>query len=81
MLNLSLVNKLSDISFCDKQCSNVNDNEFKSKLINYIQDNLNVNIIDRIYVNMVNQSINYYHKRVIILIIFVKKIGILGKII
>lgn len=51
-LNLSLVNKLSDISFCDKQCSNVNDNEFKSKLINYIQDILNINIIDRIYVTI-----------------------------
>lgn len=49
---LTLVNKLSDISFCDKQCSNVNDNEFKSKLINYIQDKLGVNIIEKQYVNL-----------------------------
>lgn len=47
--NLSLIEKLSDISFCDKQCSNVNDDSTKDKIISYIQDKLNVNIIDRIY--------------------------------
>lgn len=49
MLNLSLSDKLKDISFCDKQCSNVNDNSTKDKIITYIQDNLGVNVIDRMY--------------------------------
>lgn len=49
---LSLVNKLSDISFCDKQCSNINDDTFKSKIINHIQDNLKINIIERQYVTI-----------------------------
>lgn len=49
MLDLSLSNKLMDISFCDKQCSNVNDNSTKDKIITYIQDNLGVNVIDRMY--------------------------------
>jgi hypothetical protein len=30
---LTLVNVLSDISFCDKQCSNVNDNTVKNNII------------------------------------------------
>lgn len=47
--NISLQEKLSDISFCDKQCSNVNDNTTKDKIISYIQDKLKINIIDRIY--------------------------------
>ena len=32
--NLSLLEKLSDISFCDKQCSNVNNDSTKD--MNYI---------------------------------------------
>ena len=47
--NISLLENLSDISFCDKQCSNVNNDSTKDKIISYIQDKLNVNIIDRIY--------------------------------
>ncbi len=49
---LSLIGKLSDISFCDKQCSNVNDNGVKAELIKQIDENYGINVIDRIYVNL-----------------------------
>lgn len=49
---LSLVDKLSDISFCDKQCSNVNDNVFKSKLLEFLDERYGINVIDRLFVNL-----------------------------
>lgn len=50
--DLTLVGKLSDISFCDKQCSNVNDNSFKSKMIELLDTQYGINVIDRLYVNL-----------------------------
>ena len=47
-----MVDKLSDISFCDKQCSNVNDNVFKSKLLEFIDERYGINVIDRLFVNL-----------------------------
>ena len=47
---LSLVDKLSDISFCDQQCSNVNNNIFKQKLLEFISEKYDINVIDRLFV-------------------------------
>jgi hypothetical protein len=62
---LTLVNNLSDISFCDKQCSNVNNNEFKSTLLKHIDEKFEINVIDRLYnfirPNMVNNVLYHQH--------------------
>lgn len=50
VLKLTLKDSLSNISFCDKQCSNLNNNKAKELLVNYIQDTYNLKIIDRSYV-------------------------------
>lgn len=50
VLKLTLKDSLSNISFCDKQCSNLNNNKAKETLINYVQDTYNLKIIDRSYV-------------------------------
>lgn len=50
VLKLTLKDSLSNISFCDKQCSNLNNNKAKETLVNYIQDKYNLKIIDRSYV-------------------------------
>jgi hypothetical protein len=46
---LSLVDKLSDISFCDKQCSNVNDNAFKGGLLNFLDKRYGVQTVNRAF--------------------------------
>ena len=50
VLKLTLKDSLSNISFCDKQCSNLNNNKAKESLVDYIQDTYNIKIIDRTYV-------------------------------
>ena len=47
---LSLEGKLSDISFCDKKCSNVNNNDFKEEFIRFIDDKYNIKVVDKLYV-------------------------------
>ena len=37
---LILKNNISTISFCDKRCNNVNNNQFKEQLIELIDSNL-----------------------------------------
>ena len=46
---LSLVNNLSPISFCDKQCSNVNNDEFKSNILKLIDEKFNIDVIGNAY--------------------------------
>ena len=46
----TLRDSLSNISFCDKQCSNLNNNKAKEDLINYIERKYPIKIIDRGYV-------------------------------
>ena len=46
--SLSLVGKLSDISFCDKKCSNVNNNEFKEDFIRMIDENYDIRVVDKL---------------------------------
>jgi hypothetical protein len=53
---LSLVDKLSDISFCDKKCSNVNNNEFKEDFIRMIDEKYDIKVVDKLYV-FLNPSI------------------------
>lgn len=47
---ISLADTLSNISFCDKQCSNLNNNIAKDKLIKHIENTHNMQIISRQYV-------------------------------
>jgi hypothetical protein len=47
---LSLLNVLSDISFCDKQCSNINDNTVKDNIINHIESKFGIQIIEKSFV-------------------------------
>lgn len=49
-LNLSLKDSLSNISFCDKQCSNLNNNKAKEELINFVQNKFKIEIIKKSYV-------------------------------
>ena len=53
---LSLVDTLSDISFCDKKCSNVNKNEFKEEFIRMIDEKYDIRVVDKPYV-FLNPSI------------------------
>ena len=53
---LSLVGKLSDISFCDKKCSNVNNNDFKEDFIRMIDEKYDIRVVDKIY-SFLNPSI------------------------
>ena len=46
----TLRNSLSNISFCDKQCSNLNNNKSKEDMIRYIEQKYPFKIIDRGYV-------------------------------
>lgn len=46
----TLRDSLSNISFCDKQCSNLNNNKAKEDMIHYIEKKFPVKIIDRQYV-------------------------------
>ena len=47
---ISLADTLSNISFCDKQCSNLNNNVAKDKLIKHIENTHNMQIISRQFV-------------------------------
>ena len=49
-------NILSKISFCDKQCSNVNDNKIKSQIIQDIDSKYGIQIVTRDY-NIINPNI------------------------
>jgi hypothetical protein len=49
-------NVLSKISFCDKQCSNVNDNKFKAQTIQNIDSKYKIQIVTRDY-NILNPNI------------------------
>ena len=40
---------LSKISFCDKQCSNINDNKVKSQIIQYLETKYNIQAVSRDY--------------------------------
>lgn len=46
----TLRDSLSNISFCDKQCSNLNNNKAKEDMINYIERKYPIKTIDRGYV-------------------------------
>jgi hypothetical protein len=54
----SLKNSLSTISFCDKECYNLNQNTTKDKLIRYIECKYPIKIIDKQYV-IINPRILY----------------------
>ena len=47
---------LSKISFCDKQCSNVNDNKTKGQIIQDIDKKYGIQIVTRDY-NIINPNI------------------------
>ena len=49
-------NILSQISFCDKQCSNVNDNKVKAQIVDIIDKTYGIQIISKDY-NLVNPNI------------------------
>lgn len=49
---LTLKNSLSKISFCDKECYNINHNRTKEAILNYIQETHKIQVIDRQYVNL-----------------------------
>ena len=47
---------LSKISFCDKQCSNVNDNKFKAQIIQNLDSKYKIQVVTRDY-NILNPNI------------------------
>ena len=49
-------NVLSKISFCDKQCSNVNDNKFKSQIIENLDKKYRIQVVARDY-NILNPNL------------------------
>lgn len=49
---LSLKNSLSQISFCDRECYNINNDYTKESIINYVQNRHKIRIIDRQYVTL-----------------------------
>ena len=49
-------NVLSKISFCDKQCSNVNDNKFKAQVIQNLDTKYKIQVVTRDY-NILNPNI------------------------
>ena len=49
-------NILSKISFCDKQCSNVNDNKVKAQIVDIIDKQYGIQIVSRDY-NILNPNI------------------------
>jgi hypothetical protein len=64
---LTLVNVLSDISFCDKQCSNVNDNTVKNNIITHIESKFEIQIIEKSFVVLNPHIIKNvsYHQHII----------------
>jgi hypothetical protein len=51
-INITLIDKLMDISFCDKKCSNVNDNETKGHIIEYLDSMYDIQIFNKQYTNL-----------------------------
>ena len=51
-----LESALNDISFCDKKCSNLNNNSLKEKLISYLKTKYNINVVDKLF-NYLNPAI------------------------
>lgn len=49
---LTLKNSLSQISFCDRECYNINSDRTKEAIINYVQNKHKIRIIDRQYVTL-----------------------------
>ena len=49
-------NVLSKISFCDKQCSNVNDNKFKAQIIENLDKKYRIQVVSRDY-NILNPNL------------------------
>lgn len=60
-------NILAKISFCDKQCSNVNDNKVKAAVVKYLESQHNIQIIARDFtiINPTNLRIVSYHQHVL----------------
>lgn len=51
-INLTLENSLNKISFCDKECFNINNNQTKDNIISYVQSKFKIKIIEREYVSL-----------------------------
>ena len=49
---LSLKNSLAKISFCDKECFNVNNNKTKEQILKHITKSFGIQVIDKQYVNI-----------------------------
>ena len=60
-------NILSKISFCDKECSNVNDNKVKSAIIEKLNSKFNIQVVNRDYclINPNNLRIVSFHQHII----------------
>lgn len=60
-------NILSKISFCDKECSNVNDNKVKSAIIEKLNAKFNIQVVSRDYniINPNNLRIVSFHQHII----------------
>ena len=46
---LTLKNNLSTISFCDKKCNNVNNNNLKREILELINEKYDINVISKFY--------------------------------
>ena len=51
-LEITLIDKLMDISFCDKKCSNVNDNETKGQIIEYLDSMHDIKLFNKQCTNL-----------------------------
>jgi hypothetical protein len=51
-VSLSLKNSLAKISFCDKECFNVNNNKTKEQILKHITKTFGIQVIDKLYVNI-----------------------------
>jgi hypothetical protein len=60
-------NILAKISFCDKQCSNINDNKVKSQIVNHLEVQYGIPIISRDFtiINPNNLRIVSFHQHVL----------------
>ena len=60
-------NILAKISFCDKQCSNVNDNKVKAQIVKHLEAQYDIPIISRDFtvINPNNLRIVSYHQHVL----------------
>lgn len=52
MTSLSLKNSLAKISFCDKECFNINNNKTKEQILKHIIKTFDIQVIDKQYVNI-----------------------------